>query len=54
MTEHSLKVLQCEHRKIFKVCLSIFQQDHERVKRQFSFRSGYSSNRSYRYFFENF
>ena len=54
MAEHSLKVLQCEQRKIFKVCFSIFQQEHERVKCQFSFRSGYSSNHSYLYFFWKF
>ena len=23
--KHTLKTLQCEHRKIFKVCLAIFQ-----------------------------
>ena len=25
MAKHSLKILRCEHRKIFKVCLVIFQ-----------------------------
>ena len=23
--QHTLKILRCEHRKIFKVCLAIFQ-----------------------------
>ena len=26
MVKHVLKILQCEHRKIFKVCLVIFQR----------------------------
>ena len=25
MAKHTLKILRCEHRKIFKVCLAIFQ-----------------------------
>ena len=25
MAKHTFKVLRCEHRKIFKVCLAIFQ-----------------------------
>ena len=25
MVKHTLKILRCEHRKIFKVCLAIFQ-----------------------------
>ena len=30
MAKHNLKVLRCEHRKIFKVCLAIFQ--HYEIK----------------------
>ena len=26
MAKHTLKILRCEHRKIFKVCLAIFQR----------------------------
>ena len=25
IVKHTLKILQCEHRKIFKVCLAILQ-----------------------------
>ena len=25
MAKHTLKILRCEHRKIFEVCLAIFQ-----------------------------
>ena len=25
MAKHALKIFRCEHRKIFKVCLAIFQ-----------------------------
>ena len=25
MAKHTLKILRCKHRKIFKVCLAIFQ-----------------------------
>ena len=28
MAKHTLKILRCEHRKILKVCLAIFQ-DYE-------------------------
>ena len=31
MAKHTLKILRCEHRKIFKVCLAILQYMHERV-----------------------
>ena len=27
MAKHALKILRCEHRKIFKVCFAIFQHD---------------------------
>ena len=27
MAKHTLKILRCSHRKIFKVCLAIFQHD---------------------------
>ena len=27
MVKHTLKILQCEHRKIFKVCVAIFQHE---------------------------
>ena len=30
MAKHTLKILQCEHRKIFKECLAIFQ--HYEIK----------------------
>ena len=30
MAKHTLKILRCEHRKIFKVCLAIFQ--HYEIK----------------------
>ena len=30
MARHTLKILRCEHRKIFKVCLAIFQ--HYEIK----------------------
>ena len=26
MTKHTLKILRCSHRKIFKACLAIFQR----------------------------
>ena len=32
MAKHTLKILRCEHRKIFKVCLAILQIMHEKVK----------------------
>ena len=31
MVKHTLKILRCEHRKIFKVCLAIYNIMHERV-----------------------
>ena len=32
MAKHTLKILHCEHRKILKVCLTIFQHCiHERL-----------------------
>ena len=30
MTKHTLKILRCSHRKIFEVCLGIFQ--HYEIK----------------------
>ena len=30
MAKHTFKILRCEHRKIFKVCLAIFQ--HYEIK----------------------
>ena len=32
MVKHALKILRCEHSKIFKVCLVIFKIMHERVE----------------------
>ena len=32
MAKHTLKILRCEHRKIFKVCLAIFQHYEIKVK----------------------
>ena len=32
MAKHNLKILRCEHRKIFKVCLAFYNIMHERVK----------------------
>ena len=31
MAKHTLKILRCEHRKTFKVCLAIFQNYEKRV-----------------------
>ena len=35
MAKHTLKILRCEHRKIFKVCLTIFQHYAIKVKKEF-------------------
>ena len=35
MVKYALKILRCEHRKIFEVCLIIFQHMHETVKSTF-------------------
>ena len=32
MAKHTLKILRCEHHKIFKVCLAIYNIMYERVK----------------------
>ena len=32
MAKHTLKILWCSHRRIFKVCLAILQHLYERVK----------------------
>ena len=39
MAKHTLKILRCEHRKIFKVCLTIFQ--HYEIKGLVFLGSGY-------------
>ena len=36
MVKHTLKILRCSHRKILKVCLTIFQHMHERVNASLS------------------
>ena len=33
MVKYTLKILQCENRKLFKVCLTIFNIMHEKFKR---------------------
>ena len=35
MAKHTLKILRCEHRKIFKVCLAIFQHYAIKVNEMF-------------------
>ena len=34
MAKHTLKILRCEHRKIFKVCLAILQQACNFIKKE--------------------
>ena len=31
MVKHTLKILRCEHRKIFKVCLAILQHARDNI-----------------------
>ena len=39
MAKHTLKILRCSHRKIFKVCLAIFQHYEIKGSVQVSYQS---------------
>ena len=44
MAKHTLKILRCEHHKVFKVCLAIFQHHELERNQKFILRNEYSFN----------